>query len=103
MKQATDILSGHIVENETHLTLRQLCDTCAVHAEYIINLVNEGVIEPTGVEKSHWYFSGVTIKRVRKAKNLQRDLGVNLAGIALALELIDEIEQLRSNLYHTGH
>ncbi len=98
VKQTTDILSGRILENETRLSLRQLCDACAVHAEYIIELVDEGFIEPSGVEKSHWCFSGITIKRVRKAKHLQRDLGINLAGVALAIELMDELEQLRARL-----
>ncbi len=98
VKQTTDILSGHILENETRLTLRQLCDACAVHAEYIIELVDEGYIDPSGVEKSHWCFSGITINRVRKAKHLQRDLGINLAGVALAIELMDEIEHLRARL-----
>ncbi len=98
VKQTTDILSGNIVENETRLTLRQLCDSCAVRAEYIIELVDEGFIEPSGVEKSHWCFSGVSIKRVQKAKRLQRDLGINLAGVALVIDLIDEIEDLRARL-----
>jgi len=98
MNQISEILSGHIIENETRLTLRQLCDTCAVQAEYIIELVNEGVIEPTGEERSHWCFSGISISRVRKARRLQHDLGVNLAGTALALELIDEIERLHARL-----
>lgn len=98
VKQTTDILSGRIVEDETRLTLRQLCDTCSVRAEYIIELVDEGFIEPSGVEKSHWCFNGVSIRRVQKAKRLQHDLGINLAGVALAVELIDEIEQLRALL-----
>ncbi len=98
VKQTTDILSGYIIEEETRLTLRQLCDACAVRAEYIIELVDEGFIEPSGLEKSHWCFSGVSIRRVQKAKRLQHDLGINLAGAALALDLIEEIEFLRARL-----
>ena len=98
VKQTTDILSGYILEDELQLTLRQLCDACSVHAEYIIELVDEGFIEPSGMERSHWCFNGVTIRRVQKAKRLQHDLGINLAGVALALELIDEIEMLRARL-----
>jgi chaperone modulatory protein CbpM len=98
VKQTTDILSGYIIEEETRLTLRQLCDACAGRAEYIIELVDEGFIEPSGVEKSHWCFNGISIKRVQKAKRLQHDLGINLAGVALAIELIDEIDFLRSRL-----
>ncbi|MFV9616142.1 MAG: chaperone modulator CbpM [Gammaproteobacteria bacterium] len=98
VKQTTDILSGRILENETRLTLSQLCNACAVHAEYIIELVDEGFIEPSSMDNVHWCFSGITIKRVQKAKRLQRDLGINLAGVALAIELMDEIEQLRVRL-----
>jgi len=97
-RQTTDILSGHIIENETRITLRQLCETCAVHPDYILRLVDEGFIEPSGIEKSHWCFNGITIKRVQKAKRLQQDLGINLAGVALAIELIEEIEYLREKL-----
>jgi len=98
VKQTTEILSGRIVEDEKRLTLRQLCDVCGVRAEYVIELVDEGFIEPSGMEKSHWCFSGVAIKRVRKAKRLQHDLGINLAGVALAVELIDELEKLHALL-----
>lgn len=98
VKQTTDILSGYILEDELQLTLRQLCDACAVRAEYIIELVDEGFIEPSGMERSHWCFNGITIRRVQRAKRLQHDLGVNLAGVALAIELIDEIEMLRARL-----
>ena len=97
-KQVIDIFSGNIVEDEPRLTMRQLCDACAVRAEYIIELVDEGCIEPSGVEKSHWCFSGVSMQRVKKAKRLQQDLGLNLAGVALAIELFDEIERLRARL-----
>ena len=101
VKQTTDIISGYIIEDETRLTLRQLCDACAVRAEYVIELVDEGYIEPSGVERSHWCFNGLSIRRVQRAKRLQHDLGINLAGVALAIELIDEIESLRARLDRT--
>lgn len=97
--QRTDILTGIIIEEETRLSLRELCDACAVHVEFITELVDEGVIEPSGIDKSHWYFSGISLRRIRTAKRLQQDLGVNLAGVALALELIEELQQLRTQLH----
>jgi len=97
-QQKTDILDGIILEAETRLTLRELCDACAVTAGYIDELVNEGVLEPVGIEKSHWYFSGYSLYRVRTAKRLQQDLDINLAGVALALEMLDEVRQLRARL-----
>jgi chaperone modulatory protein CbpM len=99
MTQRTDILTGIIIEDEERLSLRELCDACAVHAEFITDLVNEGVIEPSGIDHSHWVFSGVSLHRIRAAKRLQHDLGINLAGVALALELLDEMQQLRAQLH----
>ena len=97
-QQKPDLLTGVILEDEVRLTLRELCDTCTVHAGFVIDLVNEGVIEPSGIEKSHWYFTGFSLRRIQTAKRLQQDLDINLAGIALALDLIDEIEQLQTQL-----
>ena len=96
--QRTDILTGIIIEEQSRLSLRELCDACAVHVEFIFELVDEGVIEPSGIDRSHWYFSGISLQRIRTAKHLQRDLGLNLAGVALALDLIDEVQQLRAQL-----
>jgi chaperone modulatory protein CbpM len=97
-QRKTDILNGIILEDATRLTLRELCDACAVNAEFIAELVDEGVLEPAGIEKSHWCFTGFSLHRVRTAKRLQQDLRVNLAGVALALELLDEVRQLREQL-----
>ena len=96
--QHTDILTGIIIEEEIHLSLRELCDACAVHAEFITELVDEGVIEPSGFDKSHWCFSGVSLHRIRSAKRLHQDLGINLAGVALALDLLDEMQLLHTQL-----
>jgi chaperone modulatory protein CbpM len=40
----------------------------------------------------------VSVRRVRCALELKRDLGVNWAGAALALELLDELNSLRARL-----
>jgi len=97
--QRTDILTGIIIEEETRVSLRELCEACAVHVEFIAELVDEGVIEPSGIDKSHWCFSGISLQRIRTAKRLQQDLGINLAGVALALDLIEELQQLRTQLH----
>ena len=97
--QRTDILTGIIIEEETRLSLRELCEACAVHVEFIDELVDEGVIEPSGIDKSHWCFTGISLQRIRTAKRLQQDLGINLAGVALALDLIEEVQLLRTQLH----
>ena len=91
-----------ILEEQTQLTLADLCRACAVHAERIIELVDVGVLEPQGREPARWIFTGASLHRARKALRLQRDLDIDLAGAALALELLDEIESLRARLRAMG-
>ncbi len=91
-----------ILEEQTQLTLADLCRACAVHAERIIELVDVGVLEPLGREPARWRFGGASLHRARMALRLQRDLDIDLAGTALALELLDEIESLRTRLRAMG-
>lgn len=93
-------LSGHILEEETQLTLAELCDRCHIPAERMIKLVEHGVISPCeGQSVRQWRFHGNSLVRVDKALRLRRDLNVNLAGAALILELMDELTELRTTLY----
>jgi chaperone modulatory protein CbpM len=95
---------GIVIDERTTLTLGELCRACSVHADYIIELVDEGVIEPEPVatESYRWRFSGAQIRNARIALHLHRDLGVNAAGIGVALQLLDEIEALRARLRALG-
>jgi chaperone modulatory protein CbpM len=93
-----EILTGLLLEEQLELTLAELCNACSQHAEWVIELVDEGVLEPVGNEQRQWRFSSVSLQRAQTAVRLQRDLGVNLAGVALALDLLDEITTLRNRL-----
>lgn len=95
-------LVGIILDEQAQLTLAELTRACAVHAELIIELVEEGVLAPVGREPHRWRFTGAHMRRARMALRLQRDLGVNLAGAALALQLLDELEALRTRLRAMG-
>lgn len=78
------------------MTVDQLCSICAVHTEYVIELVQEGIIAPAvGNTPSTWRFANFHVRHAKIATRLQHDLGVNLAGAALALQLLDELETLR--------
>ena len=91
-------ITGFILEENTTLGLRELSSACAVQADYIIELVEEGVIEPVSYRRRRWQFTGESLTRARRAVALQRDLGLNLQGAALALDLLDELDRLRARL-----
>ena len=90
--------SGFVLEDQTELTLADICRACAEQADIIIELVHEGVLAPMGEAPEYWRFTGLHLHRAKVAVRLQRDLGVNLAGAALALQLLDEVDGLRAQL-----
>lgn len=92
------ILTGIIVEDNTEFTLGELSRACNMPTEWILALVEEGVIEPVSTAQTHWHFPGQCLRRVRIAQRLQSDLGINLEGTALALELLEEVEALRQRI-----
>ena len=95
-------LSGEIFEEYTVLSVDDLSRLCAVDKTYIVELVEEGVLSVIEIEASEWRFPGAALRRARMALRLQRDLEINLPGVALALELLEELERLRREL-EVGH
>ncbi|MCZ6829964.1 MAG: MerR family transcriptional regulator [Gammaproteobacteria bacterium] len=94
------ILCGQLVEEATVITLKELCRSCTVKTEEIIIMVEEGILDPQGerlepAQATEWQFHISSVKRVKTVVHLQRDLGVNLPGAALALELLDRIAELK--------
>ena len=100
MSRATtgQALHGELIDDSIELSLAELCRACRLPAERIFELVDEGIVDPRGRTPARWRFRGIHLRRVRRAQRLQRDLGVNTPGAALALELLDEVESLRARL-----
>ena len=89
------IFDGVLVEEIESRSLTQLCRSCTVEVDLISTLVEEGILEPRGESVEQWQFGVGSRRRVKAVIHLQRDLGVNLAGAALAIELLDQITELR--------
>ena len=98
MTESLEIMTGTLIDDEQLFTLADLCRSCSVPAEVINDMIEIGIIEPQGESAAKWQFSGGCLWRVTTVVRLQRDLEVNLAGAALALDLIEEVRELRRQL-----
>ena len=96
-KEQFSLLSGVIMDDTQAVSLAEICQSCSLAAEQVVTMIDYGIIEPVepNVTITRWQFSGESLLRVKTAVRLQHDLGVNLAGAALVLELLDELKQLR--------
>ncbi|HEX5314099.1 MAG TPA: chaperone modulator CbpM [Gammaproteobacteria bacterium] len=102
VQKSVAIVTGIVIDEERALSLEELARACSMQSEWVLELVAEGIIEAASREPDEWRFPGRSLARARVAARLQRDLDVNLAGIALALDLLQEIEDLRARLGLAG-
>jgi chaperone modulatory protein CbpM len=94
-----DTLRGQLIDEETMISVDGLCHHGTVRVEEVITYVQEGILDPQDdavirEQADTWQFHISSVRRVQTVVHLQRDLGVNLAGAALALELLDRIAEL---------
>ena len=92
-------ISGAVVEDEIHMTIIELCQAASTPEELIMDWVSEGVLSPTGSSPHDWRFGGESLRRARTAARLTHDLDLNTPGVALALDLLDEITSLRAHIH----
>lgn len=76
-------------------SIHEVSELCDVTIERVVSLVEFGVLQPEGETRDEWRFPAHSIIQARRAQRLQRDLELDLAGLALALELLEEIDGLR--------
>ncbi len=91
----TDLINAILLDDSVELSLAELCSACSVSEELVIEIVAEGIVEPSGPDRAQWRFSGIAVARVQRVLRLQQDFDVNLPGAALALELFEQLERLR--------
>jgi len=81
--------------NAQYLTLDEICYATQNPSQTIIEIVNQGIVEPEGSGPETWVFNTQMISVTKRACRLHRDLEIDWSGIALAISLIEELDQLR--------
>ena len=75
------------------MSLDELVSACGQERQWVIELIEENIIEYDVPE--HEKFTGYQLTTVRRASRLSRDFEASVPAIGLILELLDEVEQLR--------
>lgn len=74
----------------------EFCRLAELPEDCLIEIVEQGIVEPSGDTPEEWLFDAAALSVARRAARLQRDLEIDWAGIALALSLLDELDELRA-------
>lgn len=93
-----------ILDRSTVFGLEEVCRACGERRTVVIEMIEHGIIEPRsagsrgpegrGVDEATLEFHGEALVRAQVAARLMRDLGVNLPGAALAVDLLRQLGRL---------
>jgi DNA-binding transcriptional MerR regulator len=73
------------------LTLEALAAHAGTHPALVEHFVECGLLEPSAREGDRLFFDSAAVPRLRMIGRLRQELGINVAGIAVILDLRDKI------------
>lgn len=95
MVESIVLSSATLDEHGEVLGLTEFCLACRVEPDFVQVLIDEGLIAARR-DDDGLRFGSLEIVRVRRIRRLQRDFEASLPATALMLDLLDEIERLRT-------
>ncbi len=78
------------------LNIYEFCQSAELPQTVLMEIVEHGIVEPRGPTPEQWLFDASALSIVKRAFRLQAELQLEWAGVALALQLLAELEQLRA-------
>jgi MerR family transcriptional regulator, heat shock protein HspR len=76
------------------LTLERLATTAEIHPGLVEQFVAYGLLEPVAWAGPAMLFDAAAVPRLQIIIRLRRDIGVNLAGIGMILDLLERLRAL---------
>ncbi|OGT57439.1 MAG: hypothetical protein A3F43_00215 [Gammaproteobacteria bacterium RIFCSPHIGHO2_12_FULL_42_10] len=90
-----------VVDDSTHedvFTLDELCETYGVEVQVVYEYVAHDILKPQDQSEAVWMFDLAQVLRMRKVLRLQHDFEMNVVSAALVIDLLDELQGLRSRV-----
>ncbi|HET9390304.1 MAG TPA: chaperone modulator CbpM [Steroidobacteraceae bacterium] len=100
MSEPDKAANARLVGESDWIAASEVCRLCLIDLTVVVELVDLGVIASRGSVPEEWVLPATSLPRLRIAGRLMRDLGVNVTGAALALELLESQHRLERRIRH---
>jgi chaperone modulatory protein CbpM len=98
MTTREETVAGQMLDETVWIEFTAFCAALHVERSWVVELVDNGLLEPRGADPQAWRFPASALPRARSTARLVNDLGVNLAGAAVILDLLEERRRLLARL-----
>ena len=97
------IVNAVLMDEHTTISILDVCQRCNISEAVLFEMMEHGLFSQPVVNAKIIYLDEKAVSRIQAASRIQHDLDINVPGVVLVLELLDELEQLRNQLHILQH
>ncbi len=98
MSEAVTMHEAQLVSDADWIAASEICSLCRLELDAVIELAELGLVSPRGQAPEEWQLPAAALPRLAAAGRLMRDLGINVSGAALAVELLEAQRSLERQI-----
>jgi chaperone modulatory protein CbpM len=93
-----EVREVRLVGDGDWIAAAEFCRLCRLDLDAVIELAELGLVLPRGYSPEEWQLPAAALPRLALAGRLMRDLGINVSGAALAVELLEAQRDLERQI-----
>ncbi|MCX8053288.1 MAG: helix-turn-helix transcriptional regulator [Armatimonadetes bacterium] len=94
----TEPVLKDVDKNEPLYMIGVAAKLCDLHPQTLRMYERLGLVRPARVSSKNRLYSQADIERLRQIQRLTQDMGVNLAGVEVILDLLDKMQKMQENM-----
>ncbi len=98
MSDAVEMHEAQLVGEAEWIAASEICRLCRLEPDAVIELAELGLVSPRGYAPAQWQLPAAAVPRLAMAGRLMRDLGINVSGAVLAVELLEAQRELERQI-----
>jgi chaperone modulatory protein CbpM len=98
MSQVAKTMAGQVLTDSDWIAVTEICRVCRLDVGAVHELAELGLVSPRGSAPGEWEFPATALPRLRVVGRLMRDLGLDVSGAALAVELLEVQRELERQI-----
>ena len=100
MVRVTQVFEARVLGEADWIAASEICQLCRLDLDAVLELAALGVMSSRERAPGEWQVPATALPRLRVVGRLMRDLGVNVSGAALAVQLLEARRELEIRLRH---
>jgi chaperone modulatory protein CbpM len=100
MVRVTQVFEARVLGEADWIAASEICQLCRLDLDAVLELAALGVMSSRERAPGEWQVPATALPRLRVVGRLMRDLGVNVSGAALAVQLLEAQRELEIRLRH---